>query len=275
MEAQSLIPSRMHEVFGTAEPVALVTGSVKPRVGRGVARLLRTAGFRIVLHGHHEPETSQQPAPESDAPLGCDLTVYGPVEKEEAVRRWVEQIVGRMGRIDCVVHTAAIWHPIPLEKLTAADYDQMYRINALGTALVNQHFGLRMCQQESGGALINIGDWAICRPYRDFAAYFPSKAAVDSITKTMAVELGQRNPRVRVNAILPGPVKLRDDLPESRRQQILAESLLKRIGTPEDVGWAALYLALSPFVTGASVPVDGGRTIYAGPAADPIAHPDV
>ncbi len=275
MEAPSLIAIRARQVFGTPRPVALVTGSIKPRVGQGVARLLQAAGFRIVLHGHRGPQGEAESEAQPGRPMDAEWCVYGPVEEEECVQRWVEEIRTRCGRIDCVVHTAAIWYPTPLETLTSEEYDRMYRVNALGTALVNQHFGLSMCQQETGGAIINISDWATCRPYRDFAAYFPSKAAVDSITRTMAVELGQRNPRVRVNAILPGPVKLRDDLPVSRRERILEESLLKRTGTPEDVGWAALLLALNPFVTGASVPVDGGRTIYAGPAADPIAHPDV
>jgi pteridine reductase len=66
-----------------------------------------------------------------------------------------------------------------------------------------------MVAQPEGGSIVNIGDWAIARPYLNYAAYFPSKGAIPTLTRTFAVELGTRNPRVRVNAILPGPVLLR------------------------------------------------------------------
>ncbi|GIW99960.1 MAG: oxidoreductase [Pirellulaceae bacterium] len=274
MSTCDVFARRMEEQFGTRHPVAFITGSTKPRVGRGVADMLAQCGFRIVLHGHTRP--ADEPPP-SDLLAGCppELVVYGDVAEEQLVRHWLQQIDEQCGRIDLVVHTAAIWQPCPLERLQAADYEKMFRVNALSTALICQHFGLRMSDQPTGGAIVTIGDWAVRRPYRDFAAYFTSKGAVPTITQSMAVELALRNPRVRVNAILPGPVKLSDSLPAERRQAIVEESLLKRVGSPDDVAWAVLFLALSPFVTGVCLPVDGGRSIYAGPAADPVAHPDV
>ena len=74
-----------------------------------------------------------------------------------------------------------------------------------------------MVAQESGGAIVNFGDWAITRPYLNYAAYFASKGSIPTLTRTFAVELASRNPRVRVNAILPGPVMLPPDLPEEER----------------------------------------------------------
>jgi pteridine reductase len=80
----------------------------------------------------------------------------------------------------------------------------------------------------------------------------------------MAVELGTRNPNVRVNCILPGPVMLPADLPEAERNEAIQATLVKREGSPENIALAALHFVENDFITGACLPVDGGRTIYAG-----------
>jgi pteridine reductase len=93
------------------------------------------------------------------------------------------------------------------------------------------------------------------------------------MTRSLAVELACRNPRVRVNAVLPGPVMLAEGISEERRQEIIEDCLLKRLGTARDVAEAVYFLATSPFVTGVCLPVDGGRTIYSGSGSDSVAHP--
>jgi pteridine reductase len=267
--------STNQRLFGTETPVVLVTGSGVARVGRCVAEHFRTAGFRVVLHAHKSIETAQKLIAAWQQ-NGSDVSlVVGDVSDEEQVTKWRDEIADRYGRLDVLVNSAAIWEPIALEKVTAADFKYFFNVNALGTALMNQQFGLMMTQQVHGGAIVNIGDWSTIRPYRDFAPYFPSKASVVSITQSMAVELATRNPNVRVNAILPGPVLLAEEVNQERRKRIIQESLLQREGTPDDVASAVLFLATSPFITGVCLPVDGGRTIYAGPSADPIAHPKV
>ena len=112
--------------------------------------------------------------------------------------------------------------------------------------------------------IILIGDWATTRPYLNYAAYFPSKGAIPTLTRCLAVELGSRNPNVRVNCILPGPVLLPPDLPEAERQQAVAATLVKREGRPENIAQAVLFFIDNDFVTGVSLPVDGGRTIFSG-----------
>jgi pteridine reductase len=119
-----------------------------------------------------------------------------------------------------------------------------------------------MVRQPEGGSIITIGDWAEVRPYVNYAAYFPSKGAVASLTRCLAVELGTRNPRVRVNCILPGPVFLPPDLPAAERQQAIRGTLVKREGRPENIAQAVLHFVDNDFVTGVCLPVDGGRTIY-------------
>ena len=120
-----------------------------------------------------------------------------------------------------------------------------------------------MVAQASGGVIVNIGDWAEVRPYLGYAAYFPSKGAVTAMTRNFAVELGTRNPNVRVNAILPGPVMLPPDLPADERKQAIDATLVKREGSPKNVAQAVLALVENDFITGVCLPVDGGRTVYA------------
>ncbi len=262
-------------LFGTETPVALITGSGVARVGRCIAEHFRDCGFQIILHANRSVNAAEELIAAWSKQGTAASLVIGDVSNEAQVKRWRSEIESRFGRIDVVVNSAAIWEPIPLEQAVAEDFEHFFRVNALGTALTNQQFGLMMTHQEFGGAIINIGDTATIRPYRDFAAYFPSKSSVISITQSMAVELATRNPRVRVNAILPGPVMLAEEVSPQRRERIINECLLKREGKPEDVAQAAVFLATSPFITGVCLPVDGGRSIYAGPSADPIAHPKV
>jgi pteridine reductase len=120
-----------------------------------------------------------------------------------------------------------------------------------------------MVRQPEGGNIVTVGDWAVVRPYVNYSAYFPSKGAIPTLTRTLAVELGTRNPAVRVNCILPGPVLLPPDLPEAERRQAINATLVKREGRPENIASAVLFFLDNDFVTGVCLPVDGGRTIFA------------
>jgi pteridine reductase len=243
--------------------VALVTGSGKKRVGAAVADALARGRYAVAVHYR----SSAAEAAETVA----GLTAHGVQAKafaadladETAVRRLVAEVVGAFGRIDVLVNCAAVWQSKRLEDVTAADVRFHFDANALGTFLTGQRVGLQMVNQPEGGVIINIGDWAEVRPYPHYAAYFPSKGAVTAITRTLAVELGTRNPRVRVNQIAPGPVMLPPDLPAAEREEAIRGTLVKREGSPEHVAAAVLALVENDFVTGVVLPVDGGRTVYA------------
>ena len=246
------------------QKVALVTGSGKKRVGAHVAAALAARGFAIAVHYR----TSATEATETAALLNSQFNVPAvPVQAdlgdEAAVKRMVTDTLAQFGHIDALVNCAAIWNRKRLEDVTVADVREHLDANLLGTFLTCQHVGLAMVKQESGGVIVNVGDWADVRPYRDFAAYFPSKAAIPGLTRVFAVELGTRNPRVRVNAVLPGPVMLPPDLSEEERQQSIAGTLVNREGSPAHVAAAVLHFIDNDFVTGTCLPVDGGRTVFA------------
>jgi pteridine reductase len=245
-------------------PVALVTGSGKRRVGWHVAAALAARGYALVLHYR----TSAAEAAESAAAFqaqGVEVLPYqADLADEAAVKRMVAAALGRFGRLDVLVNCAAVWRPKRLEEVSAADVRAHFDANVLGTFLCGREAGLVMVGQPEGGCVVNLGDWAEARPYPSYAAYFASKGAIPTLTRCLAVELGTRNPRVRVNCVLPGPVMLPADLPEEERREAIDATLVRREGRPENVAQAVLCLIDNGFITGASLPVDGGRTVYAG-----------
>lgn len=191
------------------------------------------------------------------------IAVAADLADAEAVGKLVDRVVEAFGRIDILVNSAAIWFPTPLEQVSADDLRRYLEINTVGSFVAARAAGLKMVDQPSGGVIIQLGDWATARPYLDHAAYFPSKGAVEAMTRSLAVELGHRNPRVRVNCIRPGPVLLADGVTDEERDRIAAGVLLKRIGTAEQIAHAVQFLCENEFVTGVDLPVDGGRCIYA------------
>jgi pteridine reductase len=241
--------------------VALVTGACRRRVGNIVAATLADRGYQIAL-GYNRSAAEAQETIRQFAARGVQARGFqANVSIEQEVDRLFEEVLAWAGRLDVLVTAAAVWEPKPLEDITAADVRRQFDINALGTFLCCRRAGLIMAAQPEGGAIVTIGDWAIERPYREYAAYFASKGAIPTITRTLAVELARRNPAVRVNCIMPGPVMLPPDLPPEERERSIAGTLVRREGRPEHVAHAVVFLVENDFVTGVSLPVDGGRTI--------------
>jgi pteridine reductase len=243
--------------------VALITGSGKRRVGSSVAGALAERGYALALHYLRSAAEAADSVAAFSA-KGAEVAAFqADLRDEQQVRNLIQQVLARLGRIDVLVNCAAVWKSKRLEDVTADDVRTHFEINTLGTFLCAQHAGLAMVQQPEGGLIVNMGDWAEVRPYLNYAAYFPSKGAVSTLTRCLAVELGSRNPNVRVNCILPGPVMLPPDLPEKEKRHAIDATLVKREGSPVNVAKAVLSFIDNDFVTGVCLPVDGGRTIFA------------
>jgi pteridine reductase len=243
--------------------VALVTGSGKRRVGWHVADALAGRGYALAVH-YRSSAAEAQEAVDHFRRRGVEaVALRADLTDEQAARGLIEQTLRQFGRLDVLVNCAAAWQGKRLEDVTAADVRGYFEANTLGTFLCSQWAGLAMVRQPEGGSIVTLGDWATARPYLNYAAYFPSKGAIPALTRCLAVELGSRNPAVRVNCILPGPVLLPPDLPEAERRQAVEATLVKREGRPEHVAQAVLFFLDNDFVTGACLPVDGGRTVFA------------
>jgi pteridine reductase len=242
-------------------PVALVTGSGAKRIGWHVADALAARGYALAIHYRTSEEEADRGVAYFRQRGTHAITVQADLTDETAVANLMETILQRYQRIDVLVNCAAIWQRKRLEEVTAADVRRHLETNTLATFLCSQKAGLAMVKQPQGGNIVIVGDWAIERPYLDYAAYFPSKGALPTMTKSLAVELGSRNPKVRVNCILPGPVMLPPDLPEAERNESIQGTLLKHEGSPHHVAQTVLFFIDNDYVTGASLLVDGGRAI--------------
>ncbi len=243
--------------------VALITGSGRRRVGNIVARHLAKQGYAIALHYHSSAEAAGETVAELRQ-MGSDCEAYrADITVESDVDDMVAQLLSRFGRLDALITTASVWEAVPLEQISGDVLLKNFQVNTLGTFYCARRAGLAMCQQEEGGAIVTIGDWAIERPYLEHTAYFISKGAIPTLTRTLAVELGHRNSHVRVNCIHPGPVMFPPDAGDAERQALVQSTLTKHANCPESVASAVDFFIHNKFVTGVCLPVDGGRTIFA------------
>lgn len=247
----------------SAPRVALVTGAGKRRIGWHVADALTRRGYSLVIHYRSSASEANEAVRHFHERGVAAIAIQADLTDEAAVQSMMDRAFDHYGRLDVLVNCAAAWQSKPLEDVTAADVRYYFETNTLSTFLCTRLAGLAMVKQHEGGCIVTIGDWATERPYLNYAAYFPSKGAIPTLTRVLAVELGTRHPGVRVNCILPGPVLLPPDLPEAERRQAIQATLVKREGRPENICQAVLFLVDNDFVTGVCLPVDGGRTIYA------------
>ncbi len=246
------------------QKVALVTGSGRKRVGNVVAESLAEEGYNIAIHYNSSAEAAEKTVDRLKSHGVDSMALKADVSDEGEVTSMIDDVRAKFGRLDVVVTTASIWSSKPLEEVTADDLRKNFDVNTLGTFLCCRRAGLMMVDQPDGGVIVTIGDWAISRPYRDHAAYFVSKGAIPTLTRTLAVELGTRNPRVRVNCIHPGPVMFPPDMSAEEREAVKESTLVKDADSPATIAKAVKFLIDNQFVTGVCLPVDGGRTIYAG-----------
>jgi pteridine reductase len=248
--------------------VALVTGAGKRRVGSFVADALAERGFALVIHYRSSADEANE-AVAAYKRRGVEaIALQADLTSEAEVQSLIDRSLQHFGRIDVLVNCAAAWKSKKLEDVNAADLRHYFDTNTLSTFLCSQRAGLAMVKQKEGGCIVNVGDWAVHRPYMNYSAYFPSKGAIPTLTRTLAVELGVRNPAIRVNCVLPGPVMLPPDLPEEERQAAINATLVKREGTPQHIAQAVLFFTDNDFVTGVSLPVDGGRSIFSPDSAE-------
>ena len=182
----------------------------------------------------------------------------GDVSLADAARALVARAVSDLGGLDLLVNGASEgFAPKNVLDLTEADWDLALGATAKGSFFVTQAAAPHL--RESGGTVVMIEDVAAYQPWPSFAAHSAAKAAQAMLTRVFARALA---PEVRVCGVAPGPVAVEPEQVERRA----AETLLGRVGSPEDVAEAVVFLAGADFVTGTSLVVDGGRLLQSGTA---------
>lgn len=234
---------------------ALVTGGGR-RLGRAIAWGLARRGMHVGIHYHGSEGGAKATAQDAEvlgvraALLRADLSV---AEEAEALPARAKEA---LGGLDVVVNGAAVMERRPLEEVTPADWDRGMDLNLRGTFFVSK--GAAAAMRESGGAIVNLADIAAFERWRDYPVHCVSKAGVVALTGWLAKALA---PRIRVNAVAPGAVLLPHDWPDDAARRLAASTPLGRIGRPDDVFGAVVFLLENDFVTGETLVVDGGRLV--------------
>ncbi len=234
---------------------ALVTGSAV-RVGRRIALRLADAGCDVAVHYRTSDEEARETAEEIREHGVSAATVQGDLSKVDEAESVVDDAADALDGLDVLVNSASVFYPTPVGEVEQDDWDRLFDVNLRGPFFTSQQASERM---EDDGVIVNIADWAGFRPYQNHVPYCTTKAGVIAMTKGLAKELA---PDVRVAAVAPGPVMLPSSYTDEDVERILEKTPLDRVGSPDDVAHAVEYLVEAGFVTGAVVPVDGGRLIY-------------
>jgi NAD(P)-dependent dehydrogenase (short-subunit alcohol dehydrogenase family) len=237
---------------------ALVTGADRG-IGRAIARALAREGCRVGINHVGTPELADEAVRELNS-LGVDaLAVKADVRRAAEVASMVDAVAGRFGRLDLLVNNAAVQTEGAFVDVTEEEWDLVIDTNLKGCFLCTQAAARRMIPAGSG-SIVNIGSGCNYVPFPALVAYTASKGGIEMLTKVAAVSLAPH--QIRVNCVAPGAIlteRTSRELPDYAGQ-FAAITPMGRVGMPEDVADAVLYLAspASRFVTGQTIGVDGG-----------------
>lgn len=240
-----------------AKAVLITGGAI--RVGAAITRELHRHGANIMLHYH----TSATEALALQAELNADRPNSVAIQQTnlldtDSLPALIEMTLQHFGRLDALINNASSYYPTELGSIRTEQWEDLMGSNLKAPLFLSQAAADAL--QASEGCIVNITDMHIERPKKHYIVYSAAKAGLVSLTKSLAQELA---PRVRVNAVAPGPVLWPDDnqeFDEVYRQQVVNQTLLKRSGEPSDIARAVKFLIYdSPFVTGHVLAVDGGR----------------
>ena len=237
--------------------VVLVTGGAR-RLGRTIALTLARQRARLAISYRTAGQEARALVEELERAGGEALAVRADVARAADIRRLMDRIGKRFGRLDVLVNCAANFDRTPFASLSESAWDHALDTNLKGPFLCAL-YASRLMRRHGGGKIINLADWAGVRPYRDYLPYCVSKAGVIGLTKALAKELA---PHIQVNAIAPGPILPPPGMGASARSRVAARVPLKRWGSPQDIANTVQFLIEgTDFMTGSVVFVDGGQLI--------------
>ena len=241
--------------------VAIVTGAGQG-IGYGVATCMARAGAHVVVN-----DTAQERLTRAVADIGAlgvqALGVQASVTQAEDVDRLVQETLSRFGKIDILVNNAGVVVIKSITEQTEADWDKVLSVNLKGVFLCCHRVVQEMIKQRRG-AIVNIASIAAFHYTVPHVPYAASKAGVVALTRDLAYEVARFG--VRVNAIAPGPIEtpmMGTALTAQQREAYARNIPLGRLGQPQDIGEAAVFLAsdAAGYVTGATLPVSGGTDL--------------
>ncbi len=239
--------------------VVLITGG--RRVGSALARMLADRGASLAMTYHTSREAIENTIAEIQALGAQGMAVGADLSVAKEAQQAVSAVVSRFGRLDVLVNMASVYRKTPLQSLTSDDFDQMIAANLAAPFHTAIAAARQMLTQEDDdgikGKIVSIGDWASDRPYKDYLPYLVAKGGLATMTLALAKELA---PHVPVAMIQPALIDPPADFTAADTASVIAQTPMRRRGTPDDVNRLILYLLEGTnFVTGVCYRVDGGR----------------
>ncbi|WP_211596711.1 SDR family oxidoreductase [Phreatobacter stygius] len=231
---------------------ALVTGGAR-RIGRAITEALANTGFGVVIHVNRSVAEGEALAAAIRSHGGRAAVVVADLAEPAAVDGLIAAARAALGPLSLLVNNASEFEEDHLGTLTRDRWNRQFRVNLQTPSFLAQDFA---AQAPDGAAIVNIVDQRVFKPTPQFYSYTLTKIALQAATKTMAQALA---PRIRVNAVAPGPTfaNIRQDKADFERQA--ASTLLGVPSTPEAIAEAVVYLARAGAVTGATIAVDSGQ----------------
>ena len=237
--------------------VVLITGAAH-RIGATTARFLHEHGYNIVLHYLSSRTPAQALQKELNAQRADSVVlVQADLLSGNALTALVKEACNAWGRLDVLINNASTFYRTPVGNATEQDWNDLFGTNVKAPFFLAQAAAPHLRKQH--GCIINMVDIHARRPLKGFSVYSMAKAALETMTKALARELG---PEIRVNGVAPGAILWPDDLDEVTKQRIVSKTFLKRKGEPEDIAKAIRFLVEdAPYMTGQILSVCGGRSL--------------
>ncbi len=237
--------------------VALITGAGR-RVGRTIALAFARHGASVAVHYRSSRAEAEAVVAEITSSGAAARAFRADLEKVSEIETMVGGVLGAFGRLDIVVNSASIFFRRKFEDVTEEDWDRNLDTN-LKAPFFLAKFAAPAMRRQGAGKIVNIGDWAGVRPYRNYLPYTVSKTGLIGLTRALAKELA---PEVQVNCVALGPVLAPEDYDPAEIGRLVEGTLVKRMGSPEDVARAVLFFCEgTDFATGATLMLDGGRLL--------------
>ncbi|HQU62264.1 MAG: pteridine reductase [Nitrosomonas sp.] len=243
------------------EKVVLVTGGAK-RVGAAICRRLHAQGAKLVIHYRSSLDEARalQLELNDNRPNSASLAQADLLDID-LLPELIDKTVKRYGQLDALINNASSFFATPLGACTMEAWRDLVGSNLMAPLFLSQAAAPHL--KERHGCIVNIIDIHTERPLKDFVIYNAAKGGLQALTRSLALDLG---PEIRVNGVSPGPILWPEDAIWSNaqaRDAIIQDTLLKRMGEPEDIARTVQFLIHdAPYITGQIIAVDGGRSIH-------------
>jgi pteridine reductase len=240
------------------QAVALITGGGQ-RIGAQLCQTLHQAGFRIAIHYRHSKAAAEALATQLNTQRPDSAAIFQANLNDSAAHTTLaDSVLAHFGQVDVLVNNASSFYATPVGEATENQWDDLFNSNVKAAFFLSQALVPALSLQQ--GCIVNIVDIHSEKPMKHYAIYSMAKAALNMMTKALAKDLGGK---VRVNGVSPGAILWPEaEVDDTEKQQaILQKIAIGKMGQPQDIADAVLFVVQQGYLTGQIINIDGGRSL--------------